>query len=43
MTTEQRGRGGQFSVVGSGSIWDGVAYWATLAGVWNSFRTGGSR
>src|SRR6187200_2270770 len=22
-----------FAVIGSGSLWDGVAYWATLAGV----------
>src|SRR5262245_66562284 len=23
-----------FKVIGSGSLWDGIAYWATLAGVY---------
>src|SRR5262245_27712928 len=24
----------KFAVIGSGSLWDGIAYWATLAGVY---------
>jgi hypothetical protein len=27
-------KGGRFALIGAGSIWDGIAYWATLAGVY---------
>jgi hypothetical protein len=34
MSTEASRREGDFAVIGSGSIWDGIAYWTTLAGVY---------
>jgi hypothetical protein len=34
MSTEPSRRAGEFSVIGSGSVWDGIAYWATVAGVY---------
>ncbi|HEY7077118.1 MAG TPA: hypothetical protein VH418_17190 [Solirubrobacteraceae bacterium] len=33
-TTQQQENRRDFAVVGTGSIWDGVAYWATVAGVY---------
>ena len=32
--TESQQSRSDFKVVGSGSLWDGVAYWATIAGVY---------
>ena len=36
MSTEtvERPQPRKFAVIGSGSLWDGIAYWATLAGVY---------
>ena len=33
MNEQESGRG-DFAVIGGGSIWDGVAYWAAIAGVY---------
>lgn len=33
-TTQPEETRRDFAVVGSGSIWDGIAYWATVAGVY---------
>ena len=34
MSTDPQTRRGDFSPIGQGSIWDGVAYWATVVGVY---------
>jgi hypothetical protein len=34
MPTETRERRGDFAVVGQGSLWEGIAYWATVASVY---------
>lgn len=34
MSAQTAGRPKDFAVIGRGSLWDGVAYWATLAGVY---------
>lgn len=34
MSTEPSRRRGDFAVVGSGSLWDGIAYWAIVVGVY---------
>ena len=33
-TVEPAERRRDFAVIGTGSLWDGIAYWATLAGVY---------
>lgn len=34
MSTETQSKRGDFSPIGKGSLWDGMAYWAILAGVY---------
>ena len=34
MPAESHPTRGRFAVVGAGSLWDGIAYWATIAGVY---------
>jgi hypothetical protein len=34
VTTEPERKRGDWSIIGSGSLWDGAAYWAILAGVY---------
>ena len=34
MTTERNRPRGNFAIIGGGSLWEGIAYWATIAGVY---------